>query len=84
MATPIACPNCGAELSTERNGKVRLRVSLIAFTPDGGAECPCPRCKRDVRLPLTLKQEHRPDPPRPAAPAVPRGRLVFTMPRDND
>lgn len=65
-ASPVRCTHCGAVLAKPDGGKVKLRLRLIAFNAAGDATAPCPRCRRDTKLPLTLGHRHRPLPAPPA------------------
>jgi len=59
----LTCQHCGAVLSHEEGGVLKMRVPsrLIAFKSfdDGDlvAEIPCPRCRRDTPLyPIRLQR----------------------------
>jgi phage FluMu protein Com len=65
--SPVRCSHCGSVLARPDGGKVKLRLRLIAFNAAGEATAPCPRCKKDTKLPVTLGHRHR---PLPAAPAM--------------
>lgn len=73
----IRCPHCGAHFSHAVEGKVKLRVRLIAFGPDGRGEVHCSSCGRDVPLPVTLGESHRPKTPPPRA----RSQVRFVLPK---
>jgi predicted RNA-binding Zn-ribbon protein involved in translation (DUF1610 family) len=61
----MRCPECGHALIQRRDEKVKLRAPILVFDPQGD-QCVtnCPKCKKEIQLPVTLEQSAIPNPTR--------------------
>lgn len=78
------CARCGTSLMKSQAGRVKMRLSLVAFrtTADGTVVCetPCPGCGKDAELPITLACPDLRKSMQPAAPTPPPGvRLMVSL-----
>ncbi len=51
----IKCPACGYGFITRVNGKRKLRTRVLIFTENGDAMGICPKCKANLKVPISLE-----------------------------
>ena len=60
----MKCPHCGHGLIQKSASAVKLRVPILVFDLDGKhAVTPCPKCKREIQIPVTLEKSAIPTDP---------------------
>ena len=50
----VNCPSCGYSFITNSNGKKKLRTRILVFVKNGNAMGICPRCKANLKVPVSV------------------------------